>query len=248
LVIFSDHGFCKVKNVLFINEWLLQKKYTSLNASLVSRLLMWLGFDWESLAQPGFTTKVFRFTLNHFPQLAEKMENSLRSGMVVDGNQQLKQSKVTSFSINEPLAWLRISQNSAISQEDLVSELEELKKQGVLKNVFETDKIYTGKFIRYAPGKILVEAPDGCAIDTLRWNRRKLLGKPLYTKKGVHQREGILLVYGSRLNMESPTVRDIVPTVLGMLKLPVPENADGNSLLVNHEQVKVLNVAKSLQT
>jgi len=248
LIVFSDHGFCRIEKVLFMNEWLLEKKYTSLNASLTSRLLMWLGFDWGSLAQPGFTTKVFRFTLNHFPGLAERIENSLRSGMVVDGNRQMKKSKVTSFSINEPLAWLRTS-DATISQETLVSQLEDLKKQGLLKNVFETDKIYRGKFVRFAPGKILIEAPDGWAIDTLRWNRKKLVGKPLYTKKGVHQREGVLLVYGSKLELESPTVRDVVPTVLAMLKLPVPESLDGNSLLLSKEQqAKILNVAESFQT
>ncbi len=250
LLVFSDHGFCNVKRVLFMNEWLLQKKYTSLNETVLSRLLLRLGLDWESLSQEGFTSKVFRFTLEHFPWMATRITNSLRSGMVVNENRQITASKVSAFSINEPLAWLRISeyQEGNVTQGSLILELEELKEKGLLKNIFETDKIYTGKFVRFAPGNILVEAPDGWAVDTLRWNRRKLAGKPLFTKKGVHRREGLLLVYGCSVKLDSPRVHDIVPTVLDLMKLPVPSNVDGRSLLgmKQKEPVKLLNVTQRL--
>lgn len=257
LMIFSDHGFCKVQKVLFMNEWLLQKSYTALNIELTTKILMRLGLDWEALSQPGFTAKILRYALEHFPSLARRIENILRSGMIVDEAEQLQRSKVSSFSINEPLAWLRISEKNGneISRESLVLELEELKKKGFLKNVFETEKIYSGRYVRYAPGEILVEAPEGWAIDTLRWNKRKLTGRPLYTKKGVHRREGILLVYGRELELDSPRVHDIVPTILDMLKLPMPQALDGESLLrkettreKEQKVVKVLNVAQRLQS
>ncbi len=222
LIIFSDHGFCKVENVLFMNEWLLQKKYTTSDETLLSRFLMRMGFNWESLSNEGFTSRVFRFGVEHFPWMAERIKNSVRSGMLVDESRLIKTSAVSAFSINEPLAWLRISEDreGSPTQERLISELQELKEKGVLKNIFESEKIYSGKFLQFAPGKILVEAPKGWTVDTLRWNRRNLTGRPLFSKKGVHQREGIMLVYGSEFELESPRIHDIVPTVLGMLKLP----------------------------
>jgi len=239
LLVFSDHGFCKVEKVLFINEWLLQKKYIELNETTLSKLLVSLGFDWDSFNQDGLTSKIFRFTLEHFPWFANKIKNSVRSSMVVDEAKSTNNSRVNAFSINEPLAWLRISKknnNKPVSQESLVLELEELKKQGLLKNVFETDKIYSGKFLRYAPGSILVEAPEGWAIDTLRWNKRSLTGKPLFTKKGVHRREGALLVYGTKLDLVAPRVHDLVPTALDMLKLPVRGSLDGRSLVIGRRK------------
>ncbi len=253
LIIFSDHGFCKIENVLFMNEWLLKQQYMTLDQTLLSRFLMWLGLDWDALSEDGFTSRVFRFSLSHFPWLAERIENSIRSGMVVDDSHQMKTSRVSAFSINEPLAWIRISQNqeNSVSEDQLISQLEKLKAEGLLKNVFETDKIYSGKFVRFAPGKILVEAPDGWAVDTLRWNRRNLTGKPLFTKKGVHQRDGLLLAYGCEIEREGPRVHDLVPTVLHMLKLPVPENLDGRSLLLHqtHEEpAKLLNATQKLST
>jgi predicted AlkP superfamily phosphohydrolase/phosphomutase len=251
LIIFSDHGFCKVENVLFMNEWLLQKKYTTSDETLLSRFLMRMGFNWESLSNEGFTSRVFRFGVEHFPWMAERIKNSVRSGMLVDESRLIKTSAVSAFSINEPLAWLRISEDreGSPTQERLISELQELKEKGVLKNIFESEKIYSGKFLQFAPGKILVEAPKGWTVDTLRWNRRNLTGRPLFSKKGVHQREGIMLVYGSEFELESPRIHDIVPTVLGMLKLPIPENIDGKSLLIKSiekEPEKLLNVAQRL--
>ncbi|HYB03903.1 MAG TPA: alkaline phosphatase family protein, partial [Nitrososphaerales archaeon] len=238
LIIFSDHGFCKIENVLFLNEWLLKQQYTSLDETLLSRFLIWLGLDWDALSENGFTSRVFRFSLSHLPWLTERIKNSIRSGMIVDERRRMRTSKVSAFSINEPLAWIRISQNqkNSVPEDQLISQLEKLKAEGLLKNVFETDKIYSGKFVRFAPGKILVEAPDGWAVDTLRWNQRKLTGKPLFTKKGVHRREGILLTYGCEIKTDSPRIHDLVPTVLHMLKLPVPQNIDGRSLLIKKLQ------------
>jgi predicted AlkP superfamily phosphohydrolase/phosphomutase len=250
LIVFSDHGFCKVEKVLFMNEWLLQKRYATLNQTALSRFLIWLGLDWDSLSDPGFTSKIFRYMLEHLPWLTGRIKNSVRSGLVVDENYRIKTSKVSAFSINEPLAWLRISENQErfVTQDSLVSELEELKQQGLLKNVFETDKIYTGKFVRFAPGKILVEAPDGWAVDTLRWNKRELSGKPLFTKKGVHRREGVLFIYSgsNSVKLESPRVHDIVPTVLDLMRFPIPENIDGKSLVQKQKEAELLNVAKRL--
>ena len=251
LIIFSDHGFCKVENVFFMNEWLRLKKYTSSDETLLSRFLMWMGLNWESLSDEGFTSRVFGFGVEHVPWIAERVKNSVRSGMIVDGSRQIKTSLVSAFSINEPLAWLRFSENrdDAPTQEKLISELQDLKEKGFLKNIFETEKIYSGKFVQFAPGKILIEAPKGWTVDTLRWNRRNLTGRPLFSKKGVHQREGIMLVYGRDFELESPRIHDIVPTVLEMLKLPIPENIDGKSLLLKshrEEPEGLLNVAQRL--
>ena len=171
--------------------------------------------------------------------------------MVVDESQKIKRAKVSAFSINEPLAWLRISEKGDdISEEVLIAQLEELRQRGILKNIFETKKIYSGKYIRFAPGQVLVEASDGWSIDTLRWHKRNLTGKPLFTKKGVHRREGVLFIYGSNLTprLDSPRVHDLVPTVLSLMKLPIPENIDGKSVAVLNQakREEILNVAQRL--
>ena len=156
---------------------------------------------------------------------------------------------MSALSINEPLAWLRnpANKNSEISVDSLESELKELKAEGLLKNVFRSDQIYTGKFVSQAPGQVLIEGLGGWSIDALRWNKRKLVGKPLLTKKGVHKREGILLTYGNvdTGGKNMPRVHDLVPTVLSLMKLPLPANIDGRNLAkeVTKPVDLVLNVA-----
>jgi predicted AlkP superfamily phosphohydrolase/phosphomutase len=251
LIVFSDHGFRKVENILFMNEWLLEKKYAELHEKMFARFLLWLGLDWDSLAEQGLTSKLFRFFLGHFPWIVSRTKDTLRPSMVVDASQKINTAKVSALSINEPLAWLRISERgNDISEEGLIVQLEELRERGILKNIFVTEKIYNGKYVRYAPGQLLIEAADGWSIDTLRWHKRNLTGKPLFTKKGVHRREGVLFIYGKdlALRMDLPRVHDLVPTVLELMKLPVPESIDGKSVVGTNQakREEVLNVAQRL--
>ena len=132
--------------------------------------------------------------------------------------------------------------------DSLESGLNELKASGALKNVFRTDQLYAGSYLSDAPGQILIEGPSGYSIDAMRWNKRKLIGKPLLTKKGVHKREGILLAYG-KIKPEihgAPGIEDLVPTILEMMRLPVPASVDGKPLVRKNASpldVRVLNVA-----
>jgi len=248
LLIFSDHGFCKVENVLFINEWLLKKGFVDLHETPISKLMMSLGVGWDSFSADGLTSKVFRFFLEHFPWAAGKIKNTFRSSMVLDESGK-DSSKVRALSINEPLAWLRISDgfSAEVSVDSLESGLNQLKASGALKNVFRTDQLYAGSYLSDAPGQILIEGPSGYSIDAMRWNKRKLIGKPLLTKKGVHKREGILLTYG-KIKTEihgAPRIEDLVPTILEVMRLPVPASIDGKALVRKNAaplDVRVLNV------
>ena len=90
LIIFSDHGFCKVENVLFMNEWLLEKNYAELNEKMFARFLLWLGLDWDSLNEQGLTSKFFRFLLGHFPWIVNRTKDTLRPSMIVDESKKIK--------------------------------------------------------------------------------------------------------------------------------------------------------------
>ena len=242
LMIISDHGFRHIERVLYLNEWLRQKGYAKYQASKLARLLLSLGVSWDTLSSRGMVSKIFAFLVKHFPRALEKTGDTLRSGMLADQSAKFGSSQVSVFSINEPLAWLRISEPSktVVSVDALVDELAELKETGILKKVFKTSEIYSGRHTREAPGEILVEAADGWSIDTLRWNNKRLTGKPLFTKKGVHQREGVVFFYGNAgdgksINFSSAKIHDVVPTVLSFFKLPLPRNLDGVSLIASTE-------------
>ncbi len=240
MMIVSDHGFRKVDSVLFLNEWLRAKGYTKLREPSLVKLMLALGVGWDSLSQPGLASRFLAFTAKHFPWLLNRARQTLRAGMMVDQSSKLGKSNVSAFSINEPVAWLRISENS-VKEDLLIEELGELKESGLLKRIFKTADIYSGHHIPEAPGQILVEAVDGISIDTLRWNNKKITGMPLLTKKGVHQLEGLISVYGaSELDITSARVHDVVPTALKLLGIPPPNGLDGKPLVVSREESAVL--------
>jgi predicted AlkP superfamily phosphohydrolase/phosphomutase len=115
--------------------------------------------------------------------------------------------------------------------DSLIEDLDSLKQSGVLKRILKVDELYAGKYLDKAPGQILIEARDGLVIDTTRFNRGRLIGKSLVKKKGAHRLEGMLALYGGGIEKiePSPVVYDVVPTVLDLFKLPVPNYVDGVS-------------------
>jgi predicted AlkP superfamily phosphohydrolase/phosphomutase len=240
LVIASDHGFRRVSDVFFLNEWLREKGYASMEESRFVKIMLSLGISWDRLQKRGFLSKAFSFAITHFPRLTGKTTRALTAGMVADQSSKLKEWKIAPFSINEPLAWLRISDNfkPSINLDSLIKELMELKEDGVLKRVFKTSEIYFGNCVQDAPGQILIEANDGWSIDTLRWNNKRQVGKPLLTKRGVHQRDGVIFLYGDffEADLSSARIHDIVPTILSLMRLPLPDDLDGKSLVRTSEQ------------
>ena len=159
LIVVSDHGFSEVKNVLFMNEWLLTKKYMTVHQSVFSRMLNLIGLNWDRLTEPGFFSTLYKISLKYFPGLLEFTKNQASSGFLVSDGLKLE-SKVSAFGINEPVAWIRLSKDFGSDPTFIQQQLVELKKQQLLRNIFKTDEIFFGKYVRNAPGQLLVEASE----------------------------------------------------------------------------------------
>ena len=240
LLIVSDHGFRRVDKILFINEWLAANQYLDIQRSGLSRVTGRAGINWDMLAKSGMASSLYVFLLNHAPQTLALMKRVLGPGLVLDQGANQANRRVSAFNINEPVAWLRISGKDAgeftSTHTRLMADLAELKKSGLLKSYLLTKDLYNGKRVDQAPGQLIVEAPDGWAIDTTRLNNGKYVGNPLLTKKGIHALDGILICYGeeglrgTNLANRTLSVYDIVPTVLNLLKLPIPSYIDGVAL------------------
>ena len=237
LIVVSDHGFGGITNVFFINEWLRSKGYLVVKLSALSKILLFLGFNWDSLSKPGFSSRIYKTVLKYFPGLLKRTKESAAGGFMVEDSTKLS-SDVSAFGINEPVAWIRCSkENVARNQEQVYSQLMELKQKGLLKNVFKTGDIFSGKYVENAIGQLLIEANRGEAIDASRLNDGRMIGKPLLTKKGVHERAGIFAYSGNARARPDQVLRiqDLTPTVLGLLGLPIPKDLDGVPIMHNEK-------------
>ena len=239
LIVVSDHGFSSVKSILFMNEWLRSKKYLTFRQSLFSRVLNSFGLNWDRLTEPGVFSTLYRFSLKYFPGLLSFTKSQAASGFIVSDELKLA-SRASVFGINEPVAWIRLAKKSDFDSNKIIQELTELKEQKLLKGVFKSGDIFSGKYVDEAPGQLLIEANSEWAIDGSRLNGGKLVGKPLFTKKGVHQQAGIF-GYVGKLSLKADMVyriQDIAPTVLDLMRLPIPKNLDGTSLIADNNPVE----------
>jgi predicted AlkP superfamily phosphohydrolase/phosphomutase len=251
LFVVSDHGFSGIQGSLYINQWLKEKKYLFTKESLFSKILVHLGLNWDLLSRPNMVSSMYTFVLRKFPRLASFAKSRVRKGLLIDNLNPDPRTKVMSFSSNGPVAWLKVVGRNTdeinITTEHVIRDLAELKESGVLKNIFRTKDLYYGKYIENAIGPILIESREGLLTDTTKLHSGNLIGKQVFTNKGNHRREGLLLSYGKDLLLVSdkPQIYDIVPTVLSMAKLPLPRYLDGKPMTLDKNITSWLNIAQS---
>lgn len=250
LLVVSDHGFSPLDRVFFINEWLRRKGYLRKKESRLTRTLTGIGLDWDIFGKRGVASRAYAFALRHFPGLLNRLTAPLRSDLLLSTGSDDQDTRAMAFNSGGPVSWIRVndrSETGVSTEESLVRDLGELKEAGVVKNIFRVTELYSGKCVQRSPGTILVESNDGLAIDARRMFTKDVVGMPLLTKVADHRMNGILIYSGkSTIPSEShPSVYDIAPTVMGLLKMPVPAYFDGRDLL-RTEKAPRLNIPKSL--
>jgi predicted AlkP superfamily phosphohydrolase/phosphomutase len=231
LFIVSDHGFASINQVLYINEWLVSHGYSSVTNSRLMQLLNAMGFNWDWLRSGSILSRLVSVSarLNILERLLT--QGNLGGALVKDNSA----SKARAININESVAWVRLASATDAAIDRLVEELGELKDSGMLRTVAKSSAVFTGKHVPDAPGQIIIESKHYSVIDSVRTNNGRFSSRPPFWKRGAHERDGILLYRGPvPIAAESvSSIYDIVPTVLDMMHLPIPEFIDGISLAVS---------------
>jgi predicted AlkP superfamily phosphohydrolase/phosphomutase len=98
----------------------------------------------------------------------------------------------------------------------------------VVRKVFHRNDIYMGPFVDQAPDLILLLSEGYKATTTLSG---KNIIEPLSRPKGTHDIEGIFLAKGPtckpNYNITNISIQDLAPTILHLLKVPIPDDVDG---------------------
>ena len=227
LFVVSDHGFSEVLGKLFINEWLIEKGYLRPKKSYSFKSVKKFGrSQLDAVRRLGHSMSRTDLTIKARP----KKNSSL---LDVD-----ERSIFSVGYVHDEVAWLKLREDLNADGESnidrVIQDLEQLKQRAVVKNVFKVSEIYHGKHLSKAPGQVLLEAVDGWQISKSRHPQRRLSGKPNSMMKGTHRLEGMLNCLGVDLTESPPCLYDIVPTVLDLLRLPIPDYLDGQSLIVKN--------------
>ena len=227
VVILSDHGFGSIRKTLYLNTWLREKDF------LVERK-QWL----HSKETPD--TEIFH--RRGGPSLLKRIKWALRKKRPV-----INWGKTQAYFINtgqfhgirinlkgrEPEGIVNLGEYDHVRDKiikKLKAMVDEEEGRRVIECVFRREDIYSGPYIDQAPDVIFIPDYEYILSDRIRNH----IFKRRNDGRGVHRREGILIIHGPNVRkgekIEGAHIIDIAPTILYLLGVSIPRGFDGKVL------------------
>lgn len=252
VLLISDHGFTGLKDIFYMNEWLVRKKLLVKKSSYLDWLSR-LGLKQDTLVH--ITKRVFPLIFEIMPKnVYSKLTGILpRAGYILkEGLQEAVDWKNSlALALAEGPIYIdsrkfHTRQEYEDFREILIHELKKIehpvRKEKIIRKVYKREEIYFGEFLENAPD-LIVLPNDGYEIDmALKVSGRgKLWGcEAIETEKvfnkwlGHHRLNGVFLAYGEGMKkgakIRKVTIYDIAPTILHIYGLPIANDIDGRVL------------------
>lgn len=208
LMIFSDHGFNSFERAVSINTWLVKNGYMALTKQPVGNDAgeLFKYVDWKN-------TKAYSLG---FSSIYINVRNREGQGIVDENEKDNVMQEII-----QKLSKLNDSKNG----------------KSVVKALYKTSDIYKGQYEKDAPDIIIgfqqgyrmswQNAVGGLTPDIIIDNEKEWKGDHLIDRSFV---PGILFT-NFKISKANPSLMDIMPTLLHLLKLKVPKDVDGESLV-----------------
>lgn len=252
--IVSDHGFTGMEQDIFIEKWLLERGYLHLKtqppaASRVESRTTARSI-WKALTPNGTVKKILKQN-PLFNSLIGKIKKQVLSGeSAAQLNQNVDWSSTRVFfagvscqslQVNlrgrETLGIVEPAECSGLVQEviaGLTSIVDPKNGRPVIKSAYGKEEIYHGDWTQNSPDVIVI-AENGYSLQE---GFPDQLVKPSNLfgadRSGGHRPEGMFIACGPNIRKHAPRLEaciiDILPTVLYLNRLPVPNYVDGEVL------------------
>jgi predicted AlkP superfamily phosphohydrolase/phosphomutase len=232
LIVVTDHGFELTSKTLYLGEWLTRNGYIVKKwadnyqrtpyPSIVRQLISYL-VDISRRKSYSLYHFTFGFLKNLVEELKKEVYQSLRVQEEITFLTTLEKSKH---------CWIKFSKNAACSQElSFLKTFEPLIQRTIIYGIAKPADLYSGVHKFEAPGDLLVETVSGWSINTSKIRNDTITEG---SAGRLHSPEGLVIIHKEELNIKrerKPNVYDILPTILTLLRLPLPEGLDGTTLL-----------------
>ena len=236
LILISDHGFERVYKTVHINTYFENEGLIRLKT--LNKLVRKIGATKESPVAAFFYFKFMKIYKKLFAKSSRMLKKSITKS-------QYFKFEVESKAFMRGFGRIYINHKSrfvkgcvedaayAKTREEIIEKLEDLKDpetgRNVIKNVYKSEEIYSGRFSN--------EGPDLVALMESGYTPSPALGGKVIRRqklrKGDHNLNGIFLAYGSAIKTHheiNATIYDVAPTILHTMGIPVPEDMDGRVL------------------
>jgi predicted AlkP superfamily phosphohydrolase/phosphomutase len=237
LVVMSDHGTEHVDAVFYVNTWLAEHGYLSVERTLDEHLRR-LGVTRERALEVAKRLGVVETMARLVPETLQKRlpwQEGIKRERVLDA---LDWSETQAVASSQGPIYLTADRGTATYRrvrEQLVDELGGLEHPEtgapLVTAVHRGEEYYDGPYAEHAPDLLLEQAPGVHASDAIgpsEW----------YSETGVwrggNMPTGVFLMHGPAFRAEGLTasadIVDLAPTLLHLLGLRVPTDLDGEVL------------------
>ncbi|UCC62813.1 MAG: alkaline phosphatase family protein [Anaerolineae bacterium] len=253
----SDHGFGPAYRIFYLNEWLRQQGYLVLKdkgslgkvgwrTRLVGRLSAPL--FWLNSVSPNFRRLVAplkRRVLSNF--VRDEYVRAKERGLVRVNHAPVDWSRTRAYMPDEASLYLnsrgrdpdgivKPGTEAETLREEIIaglqSVLDPLTDQPVSMIVHRKEEVYSGPFLEDAPD--LIVAMDSFTTEVMAELGSDSLFVPSDFRSGTHTPQGLFIAMGPGIpagRSLDAGLMDVAPTVLHLMRAPVPAETDGQVLL-----------------
>lgn len=247
-LVISDHGGGPVHGIMYINRWLQEVGMLHLRRNLPTRLKLWL-------AKTDLIGRIYRVAaklgLGKIANLVSKPARNkvLNSFITFDDidwsrTQAYARGAFGQIFINlrgrEPQGIVTPGKEYERVVAELITALEQLPHpqtgERLITNIHHKAEVFDGPHLEQAADIIfsiqdyLYQASVKMGLDS-----ESILGASEYEDSGSHRLDGMLVMAGADIRagetIADATVADILPTMLALSDLPVPDDLDGQPLM-----------------
>jgi predicted AlkP superfamily phosphohydrolase/phosphomutase len=253
----SDHGFGPAYRIFYLNEWLCRRGHLVLKDEEAVGRVGWrtrlLGklsapLFWLNNASPTFRRLIAplkKRVLSNF--LRDEYVRAKESGLVRVNHAPVDWSRTRAYCPDEASLYLNLKGRDPEGTVEPGSEAEALLEEIILglRNIPDPETgepvsvtihrkgdVYSGPFLQDAPEFIV--AMDGYTTEVMAELGSKSSFAPSGFRSGTHTPEGLFIAKGPGIPAGGRMdcgLMDVAPTVLHLMGVPVPEEADGKVLL-----------------
>ncbi|MET1160015.1 MAG: alkaline phosphatase family protein [Thermoprotei archaeon] len=232
--IVSDHGFGSQWGVFNLGKWVIEHGYAEPIKETIKKKLIKL------MLKTIIRLKLHRIVPQKLRRKAKERGFSLSSpSMIFD----VERSRVIVLDYTIPFGAIHINPKQDNDVEELIERFskelsESLKrvKDDLKVTIWRVKDLYHGDKLRYLPDAVFTINNWSCVIVKDPDKRFIYLDAPYSPRHtGSHRPYGIFLAYGEDIkrgtSIDKISILDIAPTILHILKLPIPDIMDGRVLI-----------------